>query len=126
MRLRVSSGGTTEDALEAVDRLRSVARGHRSEEQEEKEDDSANDDALALSRVIGTVLGPRAVGLAGVVLDLVTTELVVDQTHQGNRVTEELETGDGSVPEHHRGGDQEDILEDTAQGHDQGRSLANL
>ena len=126
-RLCVDTRRTTADnAAESLNLLGSVARSHRAHEQEDDDGHGTDDNELALSGVGGTVLSPRAASLAGVLADLVGSELVVDETNQGNRVTEELGGSDGSLPEHHRGNHQEDILEDTAQGHDERRSFANL
>lgn len=123
--LCVSGAGTAKHTLNPVNRLGSVAGAHGAHEQEKDEGNSTNDDELALSGVGGTVLSPGATSLASVFADLVATELVVDETDEGNRVTEELGASDGGLPDHHRSSDQEDILEDTAEGHDERRSLAD-
>ena len=118
--LRVSSSGATEQALDSVYRAASIAGCHGSNQQEKDEDNSTDDDGLALGGVVGTVFGPGTVGLAGVFLDLITTELVVNETDEGNGITEELGKGDRSLPDHHRRNNQEDILQNTAEGHDEG------
>jgi len=123
--LYVAGAGTANNALNPVNRFGSVAGAHGAHEQEEDEGNSTNNDKLALSGVGGTVLSPDTTSLASVFADLVATELVVDKTDQSNRVTEELGASDGGLPDHHRSSDQEDILEDTAEGHYQRRSLAN-
>jgi len=123
--LSVASSGTTQHALDLANPLRGVARGHGTDEEEEDQSGSAEDDELALGGVGVAVLGPRAASLAGVLAHLVTTELVVHKADQGEGVTEELEAGDRGLPEHHGGSHQEDILQDTAQGHDQRGGLAD-
>lgn len=100
--------------------------GKTAEEDEDDEDGETKDDELAQSGVARTVLGPGATASANVLLDLVGTELVVDETAEGNAVAKGLETGDGVAEDEHRGKDEEDILEDTGQGEDEGRGLANL
>lgn len=124
--LRVSSSGATKQALDSVNRAASIARCHGSSQQEEDEDNSTDDDGLALGGVVGTVFGPGTVGLAGVLLNLIATELVVDETNKGNGITEELGKGDRSLPDHHRRNDQEDILQNTTEGHDEGGGLSDL
>lgn len=115
---RSSRGSTTaQHALDTVDLLRSVVGAQGADEQEEDENHGADDNRLAAHGVVDAKLGPGPVGLASVVLDLVGAQLVVDQTDEGNGVAEELGVGDGGLPEHHGGGNQQDILEDTAKGH---------
>jgi hypothetical protein len=75
--------------------------------------------------VTDTVIGPHTTALLSVTLENIGTELVVDKTTESNRVTEELEWGNDGTPDHHRGGNKEDILENTAEGEDEGGSLAN-
>jgi hypothetical protein len=111
---------------EFADRIGGVARSHRSHGKEENQDDGTDDDKLALHRAVGAILSPRAVGLASVILDLIGAKLVVHKTDQSNGVTEELGGGDRGVPESHGGANQQDILQDTAQGHHKGRGLSNL
>jgi hypothetical protein len=124
--LSIASTGTAKHALDVGNGIGSVAGCHGANEQEEAKESSTNDHKAALSGVSGTVFSPGTVSLAGVFLDLVATELVVDETNEGNRVTEELEGGDRSVPDDHGGDNKKDILKDTAKGHDQRRSLSDL
>ena len=63
--------------------------------------------------------------LTSVALDLVVAELVVDHATEGNGVTEELQTGDVCAPDQHGGADKHDVLQHTAEGKNDGRSLAN-
>lgn len=110
----VGWGGTTNNAL---DGLGCIARGHGANEEEEDENSGTEDDELALGRASVAIFSPGTTSLASVLTDLVTTELVVDKTNKGNGVTEELQGRDRGVPQHHRGGNQQNILQDTAQGH---------
>lgn len=123
--LCVAGGSTAKHALHTVNGLGSVAGSHGAHQQEEDESSSTDDDGFALSGVVDTVLSPDAASLTSVLADLVGTKLVVDETDQRNRVTKELSASDRSLPNHHGSNDQQDILEDTAEGHDQRRSLAN-
>ena len=125
-RLSPSSSSSTKHSLDTGNRLGGVARGHGSHEKEENEDNSTKHNELALRGVVDAVLSPSTVGLSSVLLDLVTAKLVVNETDKSNRVAEKLSKGDGSLPDHHGGDDQEDIFENTAEGHNEGRSLADL
>lgn len=102
-----------------VDRLWCVAGSKSSNKQEESNNHGTDDNETTLARVGTTVFGPRALSLATVFLDLLTAELVVDETTEGDRVTEELKAGDGSVPDSHGSSDKKNILQNTAEGHDQ-------
>lgn len=59
-------------------------------------------------------------------LDLLGTELVVAETGEGDRVAEVLLEGDGVHEDDKGGDDEENVLENTGHGKDNGRSLANL
>ena len=105
---------------------RVIRRGEPAEEDKdghgrEQDDGDAAQDGAAVAKV-----GPLPPGLAHVALDGLVAELVVDHAAEGNAVAEELQGGDLSAPDHHRGDDQEDILEHAAEGEDEGGSLANL
>lgn len=126
MHLRITSSGTTKHALHTVNGRRGVAGGHGANKEEEDQSRGSKNNKLALGRAGLAVLSPGAACRGGVLAHLVSTQLVPDETEQSDRVTKELKGGDGGVPDHHGGNDQEDILEDTAEGHDQGRGLANL
>lgn len=93
------------------------------------EDDGQNgtgSNTLGLGRVAATVLAHLEAHISGEGLHLLSTKLVVAKTTKGNGVTEELQGSDGVVEDHHGSADQQDILQDTSHGQDDGRSLANL
>jgi len=96
------------------------------EEEEEDEKDKAKSNELAHDRSAVAVVSPRALALCHVFLELLTTELVVDKTTESDRVTEELERGDWVVKDGHRSHHEQNILEDTREGKDEGRGLADL
>lgn len=106
--------------------LRSEARSKAAEQDEDDEDDETEDNHLAKSRVAGTVFSPSTATLAKVLLKLIGAKLVVDKTAEGNGVTEGLETGNGVLENHHGGEDEENILQHTGEGEDEGRGLADL
>lgn len=58
--------------------------------------------------------------------DLVVADRVVRQTAKGDCVAKGLEEGDFGVPDDDGNNDEEDILEDAGEGHDEAGSLANL
>lgn len=95
-------------------------------EQNDGHDDEANDDELASSRVAHTVVSPGALAVAHVLLDLVSSKLVVDEAAKSDAVTEELERRDGVAEDHHGCNDEEDILEYTAEGHNEAGGSADL
>lgn len=123
-----AGGSTTEVSLHLVQRrdIRRIRRRKTAKKDEENENDDAEDDELAESGVADAVLGPLAAGFVTVFLELLSAELVVDETGESDGVTEELEAGNGSAPDHHGGSDEEDILEDTAESKDEDGSLADL
>ncbi|KAI7978051.1 hypothetical protein EIK77_009591 [Talaromyces pinophilus] len=124
--LNATGGCTAEGTTDVVNGVWCIAGSESSNEQKESENHGADDNETTLARVGAAVFGPRALSLAAVLFDLLTAELVVDETTEGDRVTEELKASDGSVPDSHGSSDKKNILQDTAEGHDQRRSLANL
>lgn len=58
-------------------------------------------------------------------LDLLGAELVVAETSEGDRVAKVLLEGDGVHEDDEGGDDEEDVLEDTRHGEDNGRGLAD-
>lgn len=106
--------------------VRGVSRGQATEQDEEREGGTNEDSNLAEDGLVGAELGPLAVGLADVALELVDTKLVVDHAAEGNGVSEELQGSNLGAPDHHGGNDQENILQHTAKGKDDSGRLANL
>lgn len=103
-----------------------VGRSKTTEQSKDEKGGEDNDADLAQDRLASTKLGPLSATLTHVALDLIVSELVVNHAQESDGVTEELETGDLSAPDHHGGTDKHDILEDTAKGKNDGRGLANL
>lgn len=110
---------TTKGATNVVNGLWCVAGSKSSNKQEQTDNHGTNGNETTLARVGAAVLGPRALSLAGVFLEHLTAELVVDETTKSDRVTEELKAGNRSVPDSHGGSNKKDVLQDTAEGHDQ-------
>lgn len=96
------------------------------EEEEKDEKDKAKSDELAHDGSAVAVVGPRALSLSHVFLELLSTELVVDKATEGDRVTEELKRGDWVVENGHGSQNEQDILENTREGEDERRGLADL
>ena len=70
-----------------------VLREHAAKTTEEEEEDKQNEaesDELAHDWGAVAIISPRALTLCHVLLELFTTELVVDKTTESDRVTEEL------------------------------------
>lgn len=105
-----------------------MSRRRSSSVQDQQDNGGSNTDSntLGLGRVSPAVLADLQAHISAKGLELLGTQLVVNKASQGNRVTEELLGSDGITEDHHGGADQEDILEDTSHGQDDGRSLANL
>lgn len=110
--------------------LDDLVRVERATELDEGNDDHQGNDSehdqTAFDGVAGRELAPRAAGVADVFLDLVGSELVVDQPAEGDGVAEQLERGHGGFPVDGGDGDEDDILEHTAEGEDQRRGFPNL
>lgn len=98
----------------------------RVQDNQDDGESSTGSDTLSLGGVCTAVLANLKADISGKRVDLLSTQLVVNQTSQGNGVTEELLGGDGVTEDHHRGADQEDILQDTSHGEDNSGGLANL
>ena len=110
-----------------VGHLSSSGGGATAVENEQNESARHTDeDGLGAGRVAAVVLTNLEAHIGSKTLALLSTELVVHQTSQGNGVTEELLGSDGVAENEHGGTDKEDILEDTSHGQDNSRSLANL
>lgn len=115
LRLRMSTGHTAEVAPHGFLR---IARRQGAHEQDAREDKTTNDDQLTLNGAVSTVLSPRAAALVDVFPDRISAELVVDKSKKSKGVSEELELGDGRLPDNHGRDNQKDILQDTAKSHD--------
>jgi hypothetical protein len=70
----------------------------------------SNDDKLARSRAASAVVGPGTLASAQVLLNLVSSKLVVDEATEGNAVAEELERRDGVEEDHHGCDNEENVL----------------
>jgi len=96
---------------------------HDNEDEEER---NAEDDKLGHGRVSEAVVVPLFAESAKVFLELVSSELVVDETAEGDAVAEELEGSDWVAEDEHGGEDEEDILENTGESVDDGVCLSEL
>ena len=93
----------------------------------EKDKDRADDDGdFAENWLSGSKVGPPTAALTHVALNLLETQLIVYHATEGDGVAKELDTGNRCAPNHHRGTNQEDVLENTAESENDSRSLANL
>lgn len=117
-------------ALDTVVKLASLVRGvagtKAAEDQEHRDDDAAEDHQLAERGASLTELRPLHAACAESLLQLLSTELVVDKTTERDAVTESLEQGDGIAEEEHGCENEENVLEDARESKDQRRGLANL
>jgi hypothetical protein len=126
-------GVTTSKASQVLHLVHSslrVLRGHvwekAAHDNEDEEERNAEDDKLGHGRVSDAVVGPLFAESTKVFLELVGSELVVDETAESDAVAEELERGDGVTEDEHGGEDEEDVLEDSGQGVDDGVCLSEL
>ena len=103
-----------------------VGGANAAEQQDDGDEDESDDNQLAGGRVTDAVVGPSALSGAHVFLDLVGTKLVVDEAAERNAVSEELEGRNGVAEDHHGCDDEEDVLEYTAEGHDEAGGSADL
>jgi hypothetical protein len=104
----------------------STSGANTAEEQDDGNENETNDDKLTCSGVAGAVVGPGTLASTHVLLDLVGSELVVNEAAKGNAVAEELERRDWVAEDHHGGDDEENVLEHTAESHDETRGSADL
>jgi hypothetical protein len=107
-------------------RVNPAGGGKASQQDEEGQERKDNDRYAAEDRLAVAKVGPLAAGLAGVALDGLEPELVVDHAAEGNAVAKELQSRNLGAPDNHGGDDEHDILEDTAEGEDKGGGLADL
>lgn len=124
--LSAASCCTAESTANVADRVGSVVGSESSDKQEETDYDRADNDETTLAGFGVAVFSPGTMSLASVLLDLLGSKLVVDETSKSNGVTKELKTGDGGLPDCHGSGNEKNILQDTAKGHDERRGLADL
>jgi hypothetical protein len=122
--LRLDAADSVLGSVDVV--LGVVARGQPTEEDEDGHDDQAEDQNLAHGGAGGAKLGPGAAALRQVLLYLLFAKLEPEHTEEGDGVAEHLEVGDHGTPDEDGGNDQEDILQDTAEGQDETRGLSNL
>jgi hypothetical protein len=102
------------------------SRSQSTEKNEHGEHEQTKDDDLARSGAVVAKLGPRQTALAQVLLDLIGTELVVDETTKSNAVAKSLEKSNWVAEEEHGGKDKEDIFEHTREREDERGGLADL
>lgn len=95
-------------------------------EENDGDEDEDDNDELAGSRTTGAIVSPSTLRRAHVLLDLVGSKLVVDKAAERDTVSEELEGRNGVAEDHHGGDNEEDVLEYTAEGHDEARGSADL
>lgn len=101
-------------------------RSHPAKNQEQPEKDHGKDDDLAHSGVGLAILGPLATSLTSVILELVSSKLVINETSKSDAVSEKLNTADWVTENEHRGNYEEDVLENAGKCENEGRSLADL
>lgn len=104
----------------------SSGRTDAAKEENDSDENSNDNDELAGSRATGAVVSPSTLCGAHVLLNLVGSKLVVDKAAERNAVSEELEGRNGVAEDHHGGDDKEDVLEYTAEGHDEAGGSADL
>lgn len=112
--------------VDLVGRLGSIAGSKGAKDEEHGNDDSGENHELAENRPAVAELLPLHAALAEVLLELLTTKLVVNEATERNAVTKGLEETDGVLEEEHGGEDEENVLEYTRQSKDERRGLANL
>ena len=120
----------TNAALNTIVQLASLVRGvtgtKTAQDEEHGDNNGAEDHQLAKRRAGLTELSPLHATSAEGLLKLLSTELVVNETTEGNAVSESLKQGDGIAEKEHGGENEKDVLENTREGKDKGRGLANL
>jgi hypothetical protein len=86
----------------------------------------ADDNALPSRRLLLAELSPVAAGVHDVVLERFGAELVVHETAERNAVPKELGCGNGGAPDEDGGCDEKNVLQDAAEGEDEGGGFADL
>ena len=117
-------------ALDAVVKLACLVRGvtgtKTAQDEEHRDDDTTEDNDLTEGGAGLAELCPLHAASAEGLLHFLTAELVVDEATERNAVTKSLEKGDGVTEKEHGRKDEEDVLQNTGKGEDEGRGLANL
>lgn len=103
-----------------------ITGAKRSEDHEEGHDDGTEDHHFAENGAGVAEFRPLHAALAEVLLKLLSSELVENETPKGNAVAESLEECDRILEQEHGGEDKENILENTREGKDERRGLADL
>ena len=127
----LESGGTSEASQPLVGVCgvfcRDSSSGTNAAKEEDDGDENKDDnDELAGSRAAGAVVSPSTLRRAHVLLNLVTSKLVVDKATERNAVSKELEGRNGVAEDHHGGDDEENVLQYTAESHDEAGGSADL
>jgi hypothetical protein len=112
--------------VKLVGLIRSIAGPKATENQKHGDDDSTKDHQLSERWAGLTELCPLHAALAEELLQLLSTELVVDETAESDAVAKGLDKGNGVAEEEHGRENKENVLEYTGEGENEGRSLANL
>lgn len=112
--------------IDLVGRVGSVAWSEGTQNEEHGNDDGGEYHELAEHRPAVAKLLPLHATLAKVLLELLSTQLVVDKTAERDGVTKGLEEGDGVLEEEHGREDKENVLEHTGKREDERRGPANL
>lgn len=97
------------------------AEGNQSDDTE----GGAQHDNLDSGRVVAASLVDVEASIRNHGVHLLSSELVVGKTSEGNTVTEVLLASNRVAENDHGGNNEQDILQDTAHGQDDGRSLAD-
>lgn len=103
-----------------------VAGGQTSKEDEDRDSDQTKDQKLPHGRPGGAKLGPGTAALREVLHYLLLAVPEPEHAKEGDGVAEHLEVGDHGAPDDDGGNDEEDILQDPAEGQDKTRCFPDL
>jgi len=112
--------------IDLVGRVWCVTRSKGAENEEHGHDHSSEDHQLAENWPGVAKLLPLHAALAEVLLQLLATELVVDEAAERNGVTKSLEGCDGVLEQEHGRKDEENVLEYTREGENERGGFADL